>query len=97
MLLDDVRDERQENLVTLIEQVGEANVLYVSIMLAIVTIVAVACTCNMVVRLLRGYPPMPESPDIPECNHDDNKTGHCIRRPYCQTEKQCTIAIENQE
>jgi hypothetical protein len=82
---------------TLIEQVGEVNVLYVSFMLAVVAIVVTVSFCNMIVRLLRGYPPLPEDPEIPECNHDDNMTGHCIRRPYCQTQNQCTDAVENQK
>jgi hypothetical protein len=56
-------------------------------------IVVTKILTSFFIKLVHGHPPTPP-PSKPECNHDENMTGECLRHGGCKTVDQCNATVE---
>jgi hypothetical protein len=71
---------------TLAEYAGEANVIPVIAIIATTAVAMFAIVTWGFVSVIRGYPPNDQNQ---ECNHENNLTGSCLRKPNCRTDDEC--------
>ena len=71
------------------EQHHQVTFAVVTVVTAGVVCLFVGCSLSYTLRVIfRGY--QPQVPDRPECNHDDNLTGQCLKPAgCCKTRDEC--------